>query len=239
MKKKSAAKNKKSSKKLLRYLLFLFILVAIGVLLGVGLNFFFNSKETSQTQTSSSQTINSGGINFTANLPQDSVDAIANFLKTVYQDEYIPLDLEVKLVTQAEQSGDQYVGIWTASEKVFQVLLVTNNNTTTTRYLRTWALDTGADINQKLAETSITAYFRQDFIQSVGSLSCSEITDPESVDKGKITDCGSVKPDKEGGKVGISVRAPVAIQTGEEGTLSAACFVPKETAVGYLQKTCI
>ncbi len=236
--------SKKTNQSIIKYIIFVLVLIGIGSLIGLGFNFvnnnFFNKKSTTDT-TQQENTVgkNVGGINYSTELPESGLNYISEVFKKVYQEEYKPTSLEIKLVTQAEETGDVYVGTWTVNSKAFFVLYVTGTSNSVPRYIRTWALDTGINVNQKLAETSITAYFNKEYINSVGSLTCSEITNPESPEGGTIKDCAGVASTTSGDKLGISVRAPILIQTSEKGTSTAACFIPKETAASYIHKTCI
>lgn len=238
-------KHSKTPTKNIKYIVYLLVFIVAGAIIGLGANFVYNAftnKEISSVENSQSSSAtgkNIGGINYSSDLPESGLNSISVFLKSAYQADYLPKDLEIKLVTKAEQTGDQYVGTWTAQEKAFLVLFVAGKDNTTPRYMRTWALDTGTDVNQKLAETSLTAFFDKQFIQTAGSLACSEIKNPESTENELIKDCSSVQTNRSGDKVGISVRAPVLTSTGEKGTSTAACFIPKEFSTGYTFKTCI
>lgn len=232
-------------KKNIKYLVYILALIAIGAVIGLGTNFiygnFLNKKDLTAVDTDAVKAgKNIGGISYISNLPEPALISISAFIKSAYQVDYLPKELEIKLATKAEQTGDQYAGSWTAQEKVFLVLyVVANNDNSTPRYLRTWSLDTGVDVNQKLAETSLTAYFNKQYIQTVGSLTCSSIKNFDSTENEFINDCSSIKTNELGDKVGISVRAPVLTPSGEKGTLTAACFIPKPLTVGYYFKICI
>lgn len=240
----SKSQTNKTNKVIIKYIIFVFVLIGIGSLIGLGFNYinsnFTNKKSTSVPESQESTAgKNVGGINYSADLPESGLNYISNTITNVYQSEYRPTSLEIKLVTQADETGDVYVGTWTVNSKAFFVLYVTGTSNSAPRYIRTWALDTGVNVNQKLAETSITAYFNKEYIDSVGKLTCSDIANPESPEGGTIKDCASVTSSTSGDKIGISVRAPILIQTSEKGTSTAACFVPKETAASYVHKTCI
>ena len=233
-----------ASRSIAKYIIFILILIGIGSVIGLGFNFinnnFLNKKSTSEPVVKDNTVgKNIGGINYSTDLPESALNYISNTVTNVYQNEYKPTALEIKLVTKAEETGDVYVGTWAVNSKAFFVLYVTGTSNNAPRYIRTWALDTGANVNQKLAETSITEYFNKGYIDQVGSLACSDIVNPESPDSGTIKDCAAVASSTSGDKLGISVRAPILIQTSEKGTSTAACFVPKETAASYLHKTCI
>ncbi len=240
----SNSQANRPSGSIVKYIIFILILIGIGSIFGLGFNFInsnFLSKKPNLVPTPQENTVgrNIGGINYSTDLPESGLSYISDIFTKVYQNEYKPTSLEIKLVTKAEETGDVYVGTWTVNSKAFFVLYVTGTSNNTPRYIRTWALDTGANVNQKLAETSITAYFNKEYVDLVGKLACSGITNPESPDGGTIQDCASVASSSSGDKLGISVRAPILIQTSEKGTSTAACFVPKETAASYIHKTCI
>ena len=236
-------KTNSRSSKIIQLAIIVLALVLVGSLVGLGTNFLYSkfvNKESAETVSQSSsggKTVE--GINYTSDLPESGLKYISDFLNRVYQAEYKPNTIEIKLVTKAEQTGDVYVGTWVVNSKAMFILYVSSDTNAKPRYLRTWGLDTGTSVTQKLAETSITAYFNKDFVASTGELKCSEIKNPESTDSTRLTDCAGLSTIAEGDKVGISVRAPILIQTGEKGTSTAACFVPKETAANYIEKTCI
>ncbi len=238
------SQTNKTKKVIIKYIIFVLLLIGIGSLIGLGFNFINNnflSKESTSEPIVQESTVgkNIGGINYSTDLPESGLNYISEVFTKVYQNEYKPSSLEIKLVTKAEETGDVYVGTWTVNSKAFFVLYVSGTSNSVPRYIRTWALDTGVNVNQKLAETSITAYFNKEYINSVGKLNCSDIANPESPDGGTIKDCAAVGNSTSGDKLGISVRAPILIQTSEKGTSTAACFVPKETAASYIHKTCI
>lgn len=241
---KTKKESAQKATKLIKLFIVIIVLIVVGSLVGLGTNFIYsklaskNNPDQTASQTSSNiKTVE--GVSYTSELPETGLKYISDFLGKAYQAEYKPSTLEIKLVTKAEQTGDVYVGTWVVNSKAMFILYVSAETNARPRYLRTWGLDTGTNVTQKLAEASITAYFNSDFIANAGALKCSEVKNPESTDNSKLTDCANISTLSEGDKVGISVRAPILIQTGEKGTSTAACFVPKETAANYIEKTCI
>lgn len=232
--------EKLKNRSFLKIIVYICILLLVGAVVGLGMNFIYKktvkpSEKTEATQVSGKAI---DGINFSGDLPDSALKEISKILRSAYQPDYLPKDLEVKLVTKAEQTGDQYVGTWTTQGKIFFVLFVADKTNNSSRYMRTWVLDTGTITNQQLASTSVTNYFNQDFIKTVGDLSCTTTKNPEGGDE-LVTDCANVSTDSEKNKVGISVRAPVSIQANEKGTSTAACMITFQTSALYTYKSCL
>lgn len=214
-------------------LILVLILIAAGIFAGL---YAFPRTSSDKPGRTPQKEYKSGNLSIQSELSKEKMQTIASFLEESLNPSLMPQELVLRPATKGEDtSGIQYFGSWNKDGTFVQFLYVEGTDDKNPLYYRVWTLPLGENITREQASSLAAENFRQEYLASLGELSCRE----NKVQDKNVTECASLKTASDGSLKGVTVRAPIESAGQPSAIMVSACLVPKEGTPMYAAPSCI
>jgi hypothetical protein len=190
-------------------------------------------------------------LTITAPFDKSHAERIATFVTEAIRTELLPSELTFQQPpdqSAAQNDNKNFISSWNKDGKYLLVLYGTSGKEMKPAYLRVWGGPAGETVTQEEALTFVNDLFSPTFLSETGNPLCREGTGIETNEPQTI--CTSMKTRSDGTLIGVTVKAPIALepppgQTPPPGMptqniiVIAACLVPADQAKLYPADNCL